>query len=146
MPGGVTPPTLSGAMAWFPRVIDVPLITFLGAEPEDPDDPTAGLSMVITDQALNAAGVLHGGVIATVLDLAAYLAVLPTLGDSEQAVTHSFSASYLSAAAAGETVLVKGAVLRRSRHLAFTSVSMTSAERLVAVASVTKSIVTQPPS
>jgi uncharacterized protein (TIGR00369 family) len=141
----VTPPNPSGAMGWFRRVLEVPLITFLGASPEDPDDPSAGLSMVITDHALNAAGVLHGGVIATILDLAAYLAVLPTLGEAEQAVTHSFSASYLSVTTAGETVVAKGSVLRRSRHLAFTSVSMTSDERLVAVASVTKSIVTQRP-
>jgi uncharacterized protein (TIGR00369 family) len=137
----VTTPAPIGAMAWFPRVLDLPLITFLGARAEDPDDPSAGLSMVITDNALNAAGVLHGGAIATVLDLAAYLAVLPTLGDSEQAVTHSFFASYLSATGAGETVVAKGSVLRRSRHLAFTSVSMTSRDRLVATAEVTKSIV-----
>lgn len=130
------------ALHWFPRVFDIPLIAFLGARPENPEDPTAGLSMPVTDSALNAGEVLHGGVVAALLDLAAYLAALPTLGESEQAVTHAFSASYVSAATAGETVVAKGSLLRRTRHLAFTSASLSSRGRLIAVAEVTKSVVT----
>jgi uncharacterized protein (TIGR00369 family) len=133
------------AMGRLARALEVPLLTFLGAQAENPRDPTAGLSLVITEHALNAASVLHGGVIATMLDLAAYLTVLPTLGRSEQAVTHAFSASYLAAATPGERVVARGALLRRTRQLAFVSVSMTTADRLLAVASVTKSIVERAP-
>jgi acyl-coenzyme A thioesterase PaaI-like protein len=57
-------------MDWFQRVLEVPLIAFLGPKPVDPKNPAAGVSLLVTEQALNAAGVLHGGVIATVLDLA----------------------------------------------------------------------------
>ncbi len=89
------------------EALAVPLLTFLGARPENPTDPTAGLSLVVTERALNAAGMLHCGVIATMLDLAAYLTVLPTLDPSQQAVTHAFSASYLSPSAAGETVVAR---------------------------------------
>jgi uncharacterized protein (TIGR00369 family) len=59
-------------MDWFPRVFEVPLINLLGARPVDAQDPTAGLSFVVTEETLNAAGALHGGVLGTVLDLAAY--------------------------------------------------------------------------
>lgn len=133
----------ASGLEWFPLVMDVSLVTFLGAAPVDANDPAAGLSLVVGDTALNAAGVLHGGAIATILDLAAYLAVLPTLSGAEQAVTHAFSAAYLSATAAGDTVIAKGSVLRRARHIAFISATAACGERLIATASVTKSIVTQ---
>jgi uncharacterized protein (TIGR00369 family) len=136
----VKPVAPTDPMDWFQRVLEVPILAFLGPEPVDPRDPAAGVSLLVTEQALNGGRVLHGGVIATVLELAAYLALLPSLGASEQAVTHGFSSSCLSAAVAGETVTAQGSLLRRSRHLAFVSVSMTSGDRLVAVATVTKSI------
>ena len=125
---------------WFPLVFRVPLVELIGAQPVDPEDPLAGLSFVVTDRVLNAASALHGGVISTVLDLAAYLSVIPTLGRGEQAVTHAFSASYLSGAEVGETLVAKGQVLRRTRRLVFATSSLSSADRLIATASVTKSV------
>ena len=127
-------------MGWFPLVFEVPLIRFLEATPVDPGDPTAGLSFVVTEKTLNAAGALHGGVLGTVLDLAAYLSVLPTLGRGEQAVTHAISASYLAGSEIGETLVARGELLRRTHRLAFTSASVTAGERLIASAQVTKSI------
>ena len=127
-------------MGWFPRVFEVPLITLLGARPVDLEDPTAGLSFVVSEDTLNAAGALHGGVLGTVLDLAAYLCVIPTLGPGEQAVTHSISASYLTGSALGERLVAKGELLRRTRRLAFAASTVKAEERLVATASVTKSI------
>ena len=127
-------------MDWFPRVFEVPLIAFLGAVPVDVHDPAAGLSFVVTENTLNAAKALHGGVLGTVLDLAAYLSVIPTLGRGEQAVTHAISASYLSGSEVGETLVARGELLRRTRRLAFSSASVTAGDRLIATASVTKSI------
>ena len=45
----------------------------------------------------------------------------------------------------GETVLARGSLLRRNRHLAFVSVTPTCAGRLVAFASVTKSLIETAP-
>ena len=128
-------------MGWFPLVFEVPLIQLLAAAPVDAEDPTAGLSFVVTEKTLNAAGALHGGVLGTVLDLAAYLSVIPTLGPGEQAVTHAIAASYLTGSELGETLVARGQLLRRTRRLAFTSSAVTAGDRLVATASVTKSIV-----
>lgn len=128
-------------MEWFPLVFDVPLIDLIAAKPVDPGDPDRGLSFVVTEQVLNAGGVLHGGVLGTVLDLAAYLSVLRTIGRGQQAVTHALAASYLAAARPGETLVATGSLLRRSRNLAFTAATVTSGERLIATASVTKSII-----
>jgi uncharacterized protein (TIGR00369 family) len=91
---------------------------------------------------LSAAGVLHGGVIAAALDLAAYLSVIPTLGRGEQAVTHAIAASYLSNTQIGERLVARSSLLKRTRHLAFASASLTSGDRLIATASMTKSIIT----
>jgi uncharacterized protein (TIGR00369 family) len=132
----------SAAARWFPAVLDVPLIRFLGAQAIDPDDPAAGLLLDVGETAVNAAEVMHGGTFATLLDLAAYLAVLPVLEPSEQAVTHAFSAAYLGAVVTGSTVRVRGEVLRRTRHLAYTTAQMMEqGGRLVATASVVKSII-----
>jgi uncharacterized protein (TIGR00369 family) len=132
----------SASAKWFPLVLAVPLIQFLDVHAVDEEDPAAGLSIVVSERALNAAGVMHGGAFATLLDLAAYLAVLPLLDQDEQAVTHALSASYLAPVPLNERVLVRGEVLRRSRRLAFAAATMTThAGELVAAASVTKSIV-----
>jgi uncharacterized protein (TIGR00369 family) len=128
----------------FRQALEVPLLRFLEAVPEDANDPTAGLRLRVTDAALNATGVLHGGVMATLLDLAAYLGLLPALTSSEQAVTHAFAASYIAPASPGETILAKAAVLPRSRHLAFITATLNSDARTVATAWITKSILSRP--
>ena len=128
-------------MDWFPLVFDVPLIRLIGARPVNDEDPEAGLTFTVTDGTLNAAGVLHGGVLGTVLDLAAYLSVIPELSPGEQAVTHAINASYITGTTPGESLIATGTLLRRSRHLAFASASVHGGERLVATASVTKSII-----
>ena len=136
-------PLLDG-MDWFPLVFDVPLITLIGAIPVDKQDPRAGLAFEVTEQTLNAGGALHGGVLGAVLDLAAYLSVIPTMGRGQQAVTHGISASYLAGTELGETILVKGKLLERTRRLAFASSEATVGDRLIATASVTKSILGPP--
>lgn len=124
----------------FDRALAVPLLAFLGVAANDASDPRAGLHFIVGRDSLNAADALHGGAIATALDVAAYLAVLPDLEDSEEALTHAFSASYIAGAAEGERVEARASVLRRGRHLAFVSGELQTDDRLLATASVTKSI------
>jgi uncharacterized protein (TIGR00369 family) len=113
---------------------------FLGASRADGEGESDGLSLPLSSNALNAIGALHGGAIATVLDVAAYLAVLPHLAVEEEAVTHAFAASYLAAAQPGEHLRATAVLLRRTRRLAFLSAELRSETTLLATASVTKSI------
>ena len=122
------------------QVTEVPLLRFLGATLAG-DEDARSLVLDWHPNVLNAADALHGGVIATVLDLAAYLAVLPALSGDEEAVTHGFTASYLAVASPGESLRACGTVLRRSRRLAFLQSELRSDDALLAVATVTKSIV-----
>jgi acyl-coenzyme A thioesterase PaaI-like protein len=85
-------------------------------------------------------GALHAAALGTVLELAAYLALLPSLSVSEDAVTHAIATQLVAAAKDGDRVEVRGQVDRRTRRLAFLSVVATADDRTIARAQLTKSI------
>jgi uncharacterized protein (TIGR00369 family) len=122
------------------RALETPLLRFLGAYLVGGDAEARTLSIPLNDNALNAVGALHGGAIATVLDVAAYLAVVPHLAPQEEAITIAFAASYLAAPAGGEKLRVDGSFLRRTRRLAFLSAELRSEGALLALANVTKAV------
>ena len=122
-------------------VLDIPLHRFLGMQLRDPADPSAGVWLPVGPSAQNQAGVLHGGVVTTLLDTAAYLGLLPFLSDDEHAVTHDLTVSLLRPVAAGRRVDLTGTVLRRGRAVAFLRAEATVDGQLVAAAQVTKSVV-----
>lgn len=122
------------------RAVEVPLLRFLDVSLVEGDGPEWSLGLALTPNVLNAVDALHGGAIATVLEVAAYLAVVPHLEQDEEALTHGFSASYLAPAPPGKDIRAAGSLLRRTRRLAFLSAELRSGDVLVAVASVTKSI------
>lgn len=122
-------------------VLDIPLHRFLGVELLDPHDPAAGIAFPVAEPAQNNVGVLHGGVVTALLDVASYLAVLPTLGEDEHAVTHALSVQLVRPVAAGRRVELRGAVVRRGRAVAFLQAEASSGGTVVATASVTKTVV-----
>lgn len=122
--------------------LEVALQHALGAELIDATDPAAGVRFPVTGLAVTPAGTLHAGALTVIIELAGYLAVLPTMPDTEHAVTHTISTQYLRAARAGDRVAVVGAVTRRARSLAFVSVVAELGEGLlIAHSQITKSIV-----
>jgi uncharacterized protein (TIGR00369 family) len=122
-------------------VLDIPLHRFLGIDLCRPDDPSAGIWFPVDSPALNPASMLHGGVIYTVLDVAAYLALLPHLADGENAVTHDLTASLLRPVPAGARVDVSASVLRRGRAVAFLRTEAWVDGQLVATGQVTKTVI-----
>ncbi|HET9073568.1 MAG TPA: PaaI family thioesterase [Solirubrobacteraceae bacterium] len=122
-------------------VLAVPLHRSLGVALVDPADPSAGLEIEVAQLALNNKGVLHGGLVPLLLDVASYLAVLPALEPGTNAVTTSVSASLLVGVQAGERVRFSGQVERRGRSVAFLSARARVGERVVATGQVVKSIV-----
>jgi uncharacterized protein (TIGR00369 family) len=122
-------------------VLDIALNRFLGVRLRDPADPAAGLWFPVGPSAQNQAGVLHGGVVTTLLDTASYLALLPRLSDTEHAVTHDQTVSLLRPVAADARVDVTATVLRRGRAVAFMRAEAVVDGELVATAQVTKTVV-----
>ncbi|MBN1092227.1 PaaI family thioesterase [Blastococcus sp. TML/M2B] len=107
----------------------------------DPADPSAGIWFPVDGPAQNQVGVLHGGVIYTLMDVAGFLALLPSLSDEEHAVTHDLTVSLMRPVAAGKRVDLTGTVLRRGRAVAFLRAEATVDGEVVAAAQVTKSVV-----
>ena len=122
-------------------VLEIPLNRFLGMELRDPADPSAGVWFPVGPSAQNQAGVLHGGVVTTLLDTACYLALLPQLSDDEHAVTHDLTVSLMRPVLADQRVDIVGTVLRRGRAVAFLRAEATVEGQVVAAAQVTKSVV-----
>jgi uncharacterized protein (TIGR00369 family) len=134
-------PSETETAARVEAVLDIPLNRFLGVRLRDPADPAAGLWFPVGASAQNQAGVLHGGVVTTLLDTASYLALLPRLSDTEHAVTHDQTVSLLRPVAADARVDVTATVLRRGRAVAFMRAEAVVDGELVATAQVTKSVV-----
>jgi uncharacterized protein (TIGR00369 family) len=122
-------------------VLDIPLHRFLGMQLRDAADPPAGIWFPVDQPAQNQVGVLHGGVIYTLMDVAAFLALLPSLSDEEHAVTHDLTVSLMRPVSAGARVDLTGTVLRRGRSVAFLRAEARVDGEVVAAAQVTKSVV-----
>ena len=75
------------------------------------------------------------------MDVATFLALLPSLPDEEHAVTHDLTVSLIRPVTAGERVDLTGTVLRRGRSVAFMRAEATVDGEVVAAAQVTKSVV-----
>lgn len=126
------------------NALEVPLLRFLGASLVDRDDGCWSIGLTPSANALNAVEVLHGGVMAIVLDVAAYLAVVGHLSSEEEAVTIAFSASYIAGAGPDEQLRARGSLMRRTRGLAFASAELRNDSQLLASANVTKAIRASP--
>ncbi len=126
------------------NALEVPLLRFLGASLVDRTDGFWSIDLTPSPNALNAVEVLHGGVMATILDVAAYLAVVPHLSTDEEAITIAFSATYVAGARPDEQLRAHGSLIRRTRGLAFASAELQSDSGTLALPQVTKAIRSSP--
>jgi acyl-coenzyme A thioesterase PaaI-like protein len=122
------------------RALRVPLLQVLQARPLNEDDLTRGISLTLSPPALNAVGAAHAGTLAAVLEATAYLALVGQLTETEEAVTHTFFASYVSPIPSDAVLESTGTVVRRGRGVAFVTVEMRAGDQIVAIANVAKSI------
>ena len=105
--------------ARVPAILGIPFHQFLGMELRDADDPAAGIWFPVGPPTLNPVGLLHAGVIYSLMDVACFLALIQHLGDDEHAVTHDLTVSLLRPVSPGKRVDITGTVLRRGRQVAF---------------------------
>lgn len=124
--------------------VGLPLPAALGVALLDDADPAAGAVLAVSGLVDGGAGAAHAGALAVLLEAAGYLAVAPSLRADEHAVTHSSATTLVRAAGVGETVIARGALDRRTRRLAFVTVTATVGEDVVARAALVKSVVARP--
>jgi hypothetical protein len=92
-----TPGPASSLRARAEQALAVPLQHALGASLLDADDPAAGVCFEVTGLSLNGAGALRSAALDTIIELGGYLAVLPTLAETEHAITHAIATQLIPA-------------------------------------------------
>jgi uncharacterized protein (TIGR00369 family) len=126
------------------RVAPPPAGTLLGWElvAVDPDAGTIEVAFTATDQFLNPAGVIQGGLLAAMLDDTLGPALVATLGPGQFAPTTDLHVQFLRPARPGRLV-GHGRVVHRGTQVCFLSGELTDADgRTVAVATATARIQT----
>jgi uncharacterized protein (TIGR00369 family) len=88
----------------------------LGARAATTDDGSARLEFTATEEHLNPAGTVHGGVLATLVDTAMGLAVRSTTGEGDVPATSQLTVTYLAPGRPGE-VVVTARVRTQGQHL-----------------------------
>lgn len=113
-----------------------PAATLLGWELKsvDPDAGTIEIAFRATDQFLNPAGVVQGGLLAAMLDDTLGPALVATLGADEWAPTLNLSVQFVRPAKPGR-LLGRGRVVNRGKDVALLAGELTDPEeKLVATA------------
>jgi uncharacterized protein (TIGR00369 family) len=123
------------------RALDVPILRFLGVRFAGWVDGASRLLLAATPDTLNGNGKLHGGTLCTLLDITAYLALLPLLDPSQTAVTHNMNASFFGSSSLGDEILFEAKVMHRGRTLAFVQSDARVGDKRIATATVCKSVI-----
>jgi len=88
----------------------------LGAQVEAADDGSARIAFGVTDEHLNPAGTLHGGVLATLVDTAMGTAVRSATDDGDVPATSQLTVTYLRPGRTGP-LAVTARVRTKGEHL-----------------------------
>jgi acyl-coenzyme A thioesterase 13 len=88
---------------------------------------------------LNRMATLHGGVIASLVDICGSLAIAST-GDYLTGVSTDINVSYLSASRLGDVITIDARCMRKGKTLAYTTVDILHQDRLLAQGRHTKFI------
>lgn len=132
--------TINNAEIYKRNVEGAPLHQALGLNIDIMEEGESRVTMPTQNYTLNPAGMLHGGVVYLVADVASFAAVGSILGPDEFAVTIDIQCSIYKGTKAGPIVF-RASVTRRTRRLAFMNVKVSDGEgALIAEARVTKAI------
>ncbi len=99
-----------------------PFSAHIGAELEELREGYARLSLVLQAHHTNPNGVMHGGVITTMMDSALGAALMAQRGEEASRNPHAtveMNASFLAGARPGDEIVVEGRVLRLGKNIAF---------------------------
>ena len=88
----------------------------LGAEVERADDGSARMRFTASEEHLNQAGTVHGGVLATLVDTAMGAAVRSATGEGDVPATSQLTVTYLRPGKPG-TVVATAEVRTQGQHL-----------------------------
>lgn len=99
-----------------------PFSGHIGAEMEELREGYARLSLVIEQRHTNPLGMMHGGVVTTMMDSSLGAALWALRGEEARRLPHAtveMNASFLSGARLGDRIVVEGRVIRKGKGVAF---------------------------
>jgi len=100
-----------------------PFSAFIGARADEVGEGYVRLALTLAEEHTNPSGVMHGGVVMTLMDSAMGLTLRLQRGEDVAAAaphaTIEMNVSFLAAARVGDEVLVEGRLLRLGRTIAF---------------------------
>jgi uncharacterized protein (TIGR00369 family) len=103
-----------------------PFVELIGGRQEEMSDGYVRLSLMLEERHMNPNGVMHGGVITTLMDEAAGGVIASVRGiEAMEAAPHAtvdMNVSFLSGARPGDELVVEGRALRVGRSAAFAQV------------------------
>jgi uncharacterized protein (TIGR00369 family) len=118
----------------------IPVHRFLSLELVSWEPGAARLRMQVGLNAATPANTLHGGVFSLVLEMAAYAALLPVIPADKTPTTIDFHNQPMRAVMFGQTLDIRGRVLRHGRRQAFCEVETFVAGKLVGKAQILKAL------
>ncbi|HEX6731296.1 MAG TPA: PaaI family thioesterase [Pyrinomonadaceae bacterium] len=101
----------------------VPFAKFLGIQLESIEPGRATMSLEIREELKQNAGVVHGGVVASLIDSATAFAILPLLKDEERTTTVDLTISYLRPLVSG-MALATARVIREGGRIVVVSADL----------------------
>ena len=123
-----------------------PLPGYTIYDPVDPFENRAGpfwyaqadgappkFAVQVTEQHCNSHGIVHGGLMMTMIDLA--LVAVSKVAATDRLVTVSLNAEFVASANVGDLIEASGTLTRRTRSLAFARGQVTCGERVLLTAS-----------
>lgn len=103
-------------------VFSLPFHRFCGISLVRQEPGKAVVHMPIDDNTGNVNGVLHGGVLYAMIDVTAFLALVPLFAPGETAVSHDVHVSIMRPIPKGATLELRAEVRRRGKSIAFMQV------------------------
>ena len=103
--------------------IRVPFVELVGARVDEAQEGYSRLSLVLEERHTNPNGVMHGGVVATIMDSAAAVALGRLRGEkmrrSNPHATVEMNVGLIAPARPGDELVIEGRVLKLRRSVAF---------------------------
>ena len=122
-----------------------PFLTALGAELITSEKGRATWKLVVAEQHLRTHGMLHGGVIATLLDTTMGRAVSTLARPDQNAVTAQLNVNFVRPARIGDTLIASGEVVHAGKQSSVTRGELRTEEgTLIATASGTFLFIARP--
>lgn len=120
---------------------DIPFHRFLGIDVIETRPGFSTCHLSASENTINLGGVIHGGIIYSMLDFSAYLSLMPMLRDTQNAVTHDIHVSVLLPAPIDKSLVLKSQIRKMGKRIAFCDSEAYSGDKLVATGRITKSII-----